>query len=246
MDSNPRRHRRANPEIDPAPAPDDPDGFPPGPDAAEAGETTGPWANGQPDDDGRPAGPAGIADDIYDLESLRLGQDFGASLGVKRRPKTIPVRKPSKEWFVRVHPDPAYRIETKVLELKEDRETYIVGPSLRPELESEPTVSSRLLIAAISRQGTLFVWPIRLPGPDGKLDDWSRSALAAAEEARARWVRIAADMQLGAYDVTVATGRVVEPDWPDLTFQEIIKIAFRDRVITDWDHPVLRRLRGEA
>ena len=53
-------------------------------------------------------------------------------------------------------------------------------------------------------------------------------------------------MALGAYDVTVATGRVVEPDWPDLTFQEIIKIAFRDRVITDWDHPVLRRLRGEA
>jgi hypothetical protein len=53
-------------------------------------------------------------------------------------------------------------------------------------------------------------------------------------------------MTLGAYDVTVATGQVAEPVWPDMTPREIIKIAFRDKLISDRDHPVLQRLRGEV
>ena len=67
----------------------------------------------------------------------------------------------------------------------------------------------------------------------------------AANEAESQWVRIKANMSLGAYDLTAASGQVAEPDWPDIPFQEIIKIAFRDKMISDWNHPVLRRLRGE-
>ena len=39
-------------------------------------------------------------------------------------------------------------------------------------------------MTAINRQGVLFLWPIRLPGADGKIDDWSRSAMDAADEAK--------------------------------------------------------------
>ena len=184
--------------------------------------------------------------DPFDLASLRLSQDFAAAVGVKRLITTIPVKKPSKEWFVRTHPDPAYRLQTAVLELKEDRETYLVAPSLWAELASEPTFSPRLLVATVSRQGVLFIWPIRLPGADGKIDHWSRSALDAANEAKTRWVRITANMSLGAYDVAVASGQMAEPSWPDTTFQGIIRIAFRDKMISEWSHPVLQRLRGEA
>jgi hypothetical protein len=184
--------------------------------------------------------------DPFDLASLRLSQDFASAVGVKRLITTIPVRKPSKEWFIRAHPDPSHRLQTAVLELKEDRETYLVAPGLWPELASEPTFSPRLLIAAINRQGVLFVWPVKLPGAGGKIDDWSRSALDAADEARSRWVRITANMGLGAYDVAVASGQVAEPEWPGITFQQIIKVAFRDKMISEWSHPVLRRLRGEA
>jgi hypothetical protein len=53
-------------------------------------------------------------------------------------------------------------------------------------------------------------------------------------------------MSLGAYDVAVASGQIVEPTWPDLSFQQLIKIAFRDAMIDSWDHPVLQRLRGEV
>jgi hypothetical protein len=184
--------------------------------------------------------------DPYNLDSFRLSQDFASAVGVKRLVTTIPVKKPSKEWWVRTRPDAAYRLETAVLESKEDRETYLVARPLWPELSAEPTFSPRLLVVAINRQGVLFLWPIRLPGSDGKIDEWSRSALDAASEAAIRWVRVSADMSLGAYRIDVASGRLPDPTWPNLTFQEIIRIGFRDKLIESWDHPVLQRLRGEV
>jgi hypothetical protein len=189
------------------------------------------------------AGPE--ADDPFSPERLRLSQDFGAAAGVRKLLTTVPVRKPSREWFVRTHPDEAYRLQTAVLELKEDREVYLVDRPLWAALATEATFSPRLLVVAINRQGVLFVWPVRLPGPDGKIDDWSRSALEAVNLARESWVRVSANMSLGAYDLAVASHQTA-PEWPDLSMGEILKVAFRDRFIRDPDHPVLRRLRGEG
>ena len=184
--------------------------------------------------------------DPFDLSALRLKQDFASQVGVKTLITTVRVQKPSKEIFVRCHPDEDYRIPTAVIELKdENREIYLVAQPLWPDLVEEATFSPRLLVTSISRQGDLFLWPIRLPGPDGKIDEWNRSALEAADAARDRWVRVRAKMSQGAYEISVATGDIPEPVWPDLSFQEIIKIAFKDRMITSMDHPVLRRLRGE-
>ena len=75
-------------------------------------------------------------------------------------------------------------------------------------LADEKTFSPRLLVTAINRQGVLFLWPIRLPGADGKIDDWSRSAMDAADEAKSRWVRVTSNMSLGAYEVAVASGQI--------------------------------------
>ena len=63
--------------------------------------------------------------------------------------------------------------------------------------------------------------------------------------AKEMWVRVAANMGAGYYDVSVATGDIPEPEWPDIEFQKILEIAFRDKFINDLDHPVVRRLRGE-
>jgi hypothetical protein len=193
----------------------------------------------------RPAPPAS-GPDPFDPESLRLSADFGAGIGVKKVLLAVPVRKPDKGWFVRVHPDPAYRLPTAVIELKEDRETYLVDRGLWPDLVTESTFSPRALFTAVNRNGAVFVWPVRLPGPDGKVDEWSRTALDAAELAVKGWVRVAANMSLGAYDVFQATGQLPEPDWPDVPLAELLRVAFRDRHIRSLDHPVLRRLRGEV
>jgi hypothetical protein len=184
--------------------------------------------------------------DPFDPASLRLSQDFGATIGVKKALLSVPPRKPDKSWFVRVHPDPAYRLQTAVIELKEDRETYLVSPALWPHLTMEATFGPRALYTAINRQGVLFLWQIRLPGPDGKIDEWSRTALEAAERATKRWVRVAANMPLGAYDVFEASAQLTEPDWPAVPFRDLLRVAFKERFIDTLDHPVLRKLRGEV
>jgi len=188
-----------------------------------------------------PAGP-----DPFDPASLRLSQDYAASVGVKKALLAVPVRKPDKSWFVRVHPDEAYRLQTAVIELKEDRETYLVDRSLWPDLATETTFSPRALFTAMNRQGVLFLWPIRLPGADGKIDEWSRTALEAAELAARGWIRVAANLSLGAYDVMQATGQFSNPQWPQASFADLLRVAFKGRYITSLDHSVLRRLRGEV
>lgn len=193
------------------------------------------------------ASPDRDRSDPFDPDRLRLSQDFTASLGVRKLITRVPVTKPDKAWWVRTHPETAYRLPTAVVEMKEDRETYLVEPSLWPALAAEPTFGPRLLIASLSRPGgVLFLWPITLPGPDGKANPWHESALHAAEVARDSWVRVYADMALGAYRVDVSVGIRDVPAWPDLPMPEILRAAFRDRMIDRWDHPVLLRLRGEV
>ena len=194
--------------------------------------------NGQ---DAKNTGP-----DPFDPASLRLTQDLAASMGVKKAMLTVPVRKPDKAWFVRVHPSEEYSLQTAVIELKDDRESYLIGRQLWPALTTETTFSPRALFTAINRQGVLFLWPVRLPGADGKLDAWSQSALEAAKMAKAGWIRVSANMSLGAYDVFQASAELASPDWPDTPFRDLLSIAFKDRLISDLGHPVLRKLRGEV
>jgi hypothetical protein len=85
-----------------------------------------------------------------------------------------------------------------------------------------------------------------LPGPDGRIDHWNSSALEAATLAENSWVRVSANMHLGAYELFTATGDIPEPEWPDLSFEEILKIAFKGRYIDTLDHSVIQRLLGGA
>jgi len=71
--------------------------------------------------------------DPFDLESLRLNPSFLETTGVKKLITTVPVRRPSPQDFVRVHPSPKYRDNFAVVDLKEDREDYLVRPEIIPE-----------------------------------------------------------------------------------------------------------------
>jgi len=182
--------------------------------------------------------------DPFDPAQLRLSQDFAAATGIKKILSTVPVRKPDRQWFVRTHPDDDFQLSTAVLELKEDRETYLVDRSLWNELPGE--IIPKILFTAVNRQGVVFLWPIRLPGEDSRIDEWNRTALEGARKARVKWVRIVANMSLGANEIFEATGELPEPEWPDEDFRELLEIAFRNRYIESLDHSVIRRLRGEV
>jgi hypothetical protein len=186
--------------------------------------------------------PASNDDPFADLSKLRLTQDFVETAGVKKLLTTVPVRKPNAQDFVRVHHDSAYRMAFAAIELKDDREIYLLLPEIAQQLPGEFIMIT--LHTAINRQGVVHLWPVRLPTPDGRINEWHRSAAEAAELAMKRWVRVRANMTLGAYEIFEAASTIPEPTWPEHSFQELVKIAFRDRLITNLDHPVIRRLRG--
>jgi hypothetical protein len=183
--------------------------------------------------------------DPFDPASLRLDQSYVKTAGVKKLLTTVPVRKPNRQDFVRVNPDPTYRLSpAAIIELKEDREVYVVSRGIVDDLLGE--FAPATLFTAINRQGVLSVWPVKLPGPDGKHNEWHRSATEAAERAMRKWIRLTPNMSLGAYDICEATGVLSEPTWPDLPFHEILKVAFRDRLVETLDHPLVQRLKGKV
>jgi hypothetical protein len=191
-----------------------------------------------PDEGGKPT-----AADPFNPASLRLDQSFAEKAGVKKLLTTVPVRRPNRQDFVRVHSDPKFRLSPAgIIEIKEDREVYVVTPHMAKELEGEFALAT--LHMAITRQRIVHLWPVKLPGPDGKHNPWHASAAEAAECAKHRWIRVAPNMNLGAYEIFEATGTLPEPEWPELSFEEILKVAFRDRIVDALDHPIIQRLKG--
>jgi hypothetical protein len=180
-----------------------------------------------------------------DLARLRLTQDFETEVGVKKILRVVPVGRPHRQAWVRVHPDPGWHLLTLTLPLRDESETYLIDPDLRGELAGE--VVPTALFTAITRSNIVFIWPVRVPGEDGRVDSWSRSALDAAQMAKTNWIRLAANRALGAYEIFTPTGNFPDPEWPDISFQEVLDRAFRDHLyIRDVDHPVIRKLRGES
>ena len=164
----------------------------------------------------------------FDPAALRLSQDFASSIGVKRVLTTVPCRKPNRHEFVRVRPGEDWRLETGVFEDKVNREVYLVQRDLWAELAGE--VYPVCLFLAANRQGDVFLWPVKLPGSDGRSNTWNESALAAARLSESKWVRVAANMPGGMYDVFEAAGELSEPTWPELSFSEVLEAVLQGSV----------------
>ena len=156
----------------------------------------------------------------------------------------ISVRKPSKQEFIRTCVDVS--ITAPILELKMEREVYLVTPDVAQLLPGD--VVPRDLLLTTTAQGSLFLWPMAHVDPEAKRrDEWGASARQAAALARTTWLRVVSDMSAGRYNVMTAKGLIGEPVWPDLQPAQLLELAFgRDRLIDSQSHPVVKRLLGVA
>ncbi len=181
--------------------------------------------------------------DPFDPALLRLTES--SQIGVKKALTVISCGKPNKQQFVRVHADESFRMQTALFTDEINREAYLVAPSWWDELAGE--IQPTFLFAGITKTaGGVFLWPVRVPDTDGRRNNWHLSALRAAELAMSKWVRVQANMPDGKYDVYEATGAIPDPEWPEMTFRDMLKIAFDDRYIDSMEHPILKQLRGEV
>src|SRR6266576_1041517 len=129
---------------------------------------------------------AAASDDPYDLARLRINPEMLETTIVRKLLTTVPMRKPIDQDFVRVHPSPQYRETFAFIELKEDREIYILDRIAVPELQGE--IFYATLFTAITRTGVLFLWPVKIQSADSKANEWHVSAATAAQYAMKSWV----------------------------------------------------------
>jgi hypothetical protein len=178
------------------------------------------------------------------FSSLRLTQNFGESLGVKKVLATVPVGRPSKDRFFRTHTSQSWVFPTCILENKAAGETYVVSPEVASVLGD--LVRPVELYAVIDRQNNPSLISIPLPGPNGVRNPWHESLIQAVERAKSVWLRISANKDVGGYDIYEATAKLPDPVWPDTTMDELLETAFWGRIITDPDHPVVQDRMGRV
>jgi hypothetical protein len=183
----------------------------------------------------------------FDIDALRLDQDFEEQSGALTLLTTVPVRKPSRQEWIHVHPGEDYRGKFAILTLKEERETYLVAPRIARELRDE--VSRSIIYVWQNGSGVTGLWPIQTQGPNDKANTWYTSAHEAALRGMKERVRVSSNMALKAYETTVTINPNAaehEPHWPSQSLQQLLEIGFKGGMLIDsLDHPVVKRMRGD-
>jgi hypothetical protein len=156
----------------------------------------------------------------------------------------VPVRKPMKHEYFRVRAGSEQSFTTVLYEDKETREIYFVAPAMISKLRAIGDVFVAALVQFKTKQNVLGIFPLKIGTDSTTRSGWQDTALAAAELAKTSWVRMQADMALAGYRVLKAKGDLGEPEWPNIPFNELLDVAFKDRVISTEDHPVFNKLLG--
>jgi hypothetical protein len=176
------------------------------------------------------------------IHRLRLSQDFPNMSDVTKVITTVTLGKPKDQVFFRVHTE--WEALYRVLELKQGfkSEFFLVDIEAVPELDSE--VSVRRLVPLITRDGTLYIYPLRIATHEKKLDLAGLSAQAAMQQAKTSWVRMKWNGR--EFEVFVAKGQHEPPLWPETTYEQLLELAFDGRVIDTPEHWAVKALNGGA
>jgi hypothetical protein len=168
----------------------------------------------------------------------------GSGLTVAQKVLThVPVAKPGKQRFVRVHSAAENQLECAILKLEDDEQPFLVAPNIATMVAQD--MKPAILRLSVDRQGNLFLWPVPPLPADGNDNSWNQSQRQIADMAEHSWVRLSSNRATGSYDAIVAQGEIPEPGWPDLSFEDILEIAFGStHIIEDREHPALRKLWG--
>ena len=177
----------------------------------------------------------------FDIEALRLNSDEDLSSDLAEDSSDLPVRKPKRQEFFRVHSDENMRFATKLLHFDADKKWYLIAKNLWVELCDELTSVS--LLTCINDDSARFFWPLK-QSMHGMSNGWNDSSLHAAKKAVSMWIRLVPDMPNQKYRVQSAHQNLPEPEWESCTLNELVEKAFKDAYIDSLDHPVIKKLRG--
>ena len=171
------------------------------------------------------------------IDSLRVTDD---SIGTEKIILHVSIRKPRRTEFIRVHNEESYTMLVEIFE--NDERTYFLVTN-ESKIYIKDFLKPFKLCLAINRHNEIFLWPIKL-SVQNKPNKWLDTAMHSYEQAKANWVRIASNMATGAYETVKPLGELPEPSWPDLSFEKVLNLAFKNQKIDSPDHPEIKKIRG--
>ena len=112
-------------------------------------------------------------------------------------------------------------------------------PRSRKQKTEEDTIRPVLIVRYVTMAGEEGLWPLKLNPPDGKSNNWNTSALNILELAESgKWVRIVSTKKHYRHQVSKKTFDEVPPKFTDRSFNDLVDIAFKDRIVTTSDHEI--------
>jgi hypothetical protein len=173
------------------------------------------------------------------LDDLRCDQSFNTTGAGSRQILTMGIHKAAKEEFVRVKPEASPLGPFGFVQLPGDREVWVVPNALATHLPG--LVKPKTLHLAVTQTNAPFFIPAGVPDPS-RPNRWIESQLEAIRKVHGVWGRIVAIQDRKAYEVFPGDPAIPEPVWPTETNDELLKLALKDRVVTDQGHPVFQKL----
>jgi hypothetical protein len=105
------------------------------------------------------------------------------------------------------------------------------------------------LTLCVSRETGLFLWPLKYGEEKFKnqRDDFSKAALRACKEAETTWGSLYWKNGTATYtwEPAEASADFGDPKWPDQSFEDLVLLAFENKILTSLDDPLIRRLLGK-
>jgi hypothetical protein len=176
------------------------------------------------------------------LDALRLPQNFNEITQVKLQILKVAIRKANKHEFIRVRPGADWKCNVLIYKTGDVDEIFIVSPTMVNAFQQ--LITPTQLHTAINQDGIVFLLPVALPTTDGRPNSWNDTKSAAVEKAEETWVRIVSNLARRAYDINLPVNPKPDPEWPEISFNELLKLAFKGNVIDSTDHPIVKKILG--
>ena len=161
----------------------------------------------------------------------------------------VSTHKPKKDVYFRVHPD--HFVDLISIEDKDGMETttYVIAEDLLKQALGEDAITSMLLnrryYLYVTQSGSYGLWGVTLPMDEGQdMNSWAESALSVIHRAQGEWLRHYAKRGDGGYRIIPASKDLGDPKWSEESWEEIVELAFKGKIIEDIDHPIFEKLRG--
>jgi hypothetical protein len=175
----------------------------------------------------------------FDMKDF-IAKPFETGIILRKEVTKIPVTRPNSQIFFRIHP--TLEIPVYLVEWKEENERYLVHKNALQFLENEAKLN--LLYLGMLQSGNPFFYPIPQRDEKGRWNSWHESSFSVVKKAKEKWVREIPEKSINGYTVVVAISNLPEPGWPEKPLDELVLIAFRERIIMDENHTLIKQLKG--